>query len=311
MTDQRRFSPATLALGAAGLLAIASAAVAISRSHGDAPKAEPAAAQPEGTLAGRVAAQRAHLAQQPKDAAGWRNLGWLLVEAQDSAGAAAAYRKAAEVEPHNAENWSSLGEVLQTASATVQPEAAAAFERAVRLDPKDARARYFLAVQKDLKGDHEGAIRDWLALLKDTPPGAPWEADLRRTIQQVADQAKIDVSKRMPAQSASAAAANPPATATAAIPGPTPEQMAAASSIPPSQQDAMVKAMVDRLAARLASNPRNAPGWMQLMRAKMVLGDKDGARQALDRGLAAFRGDGRTQAQLREAASQLGVPGAL
>ena len=43
-------------------------------------------------------------------------------------------------------------------------------------------------------------------------------------------------------------------TATAAIPGPTGEQLAAASSIPPSQQDQMVRAMVDGLAARLRQN---------------------------------------------------------
>src|SRR3546814_7118243 len=110
---------------------------------------------------------------------------------------ASAYRRAAEIEPDKAENWSSLGEALQTASTSVSPEAEAAFQRALKLDPADARARYFLAVQKDLRGQHEAAIGDWIALLKDTPPGAPWEADLRRTIQQVAQKQTIDVAGRL------------------------------------------------------------------------------------------------------------------
>jgi cytochrome c-type biogenesis protein CcmH len=93
----------------------------------------------------------------------------------------------------------------------------------------------------------------------------------------------------------------------AAIPGPTPDQLAAASSIPPSQQDRMVQGMVERLAARLKANPRDADGWIQLMRSRMVLGQKDQAQAALKDGLAAFAGDSATQAQLKSAAAQLGI----
>ena len=78
-------------------------------------------------------------------------------------------------------------------------EAATAFEKAVALDPKDPRARYFLAVKKDLTKDHQGALNDWLALLKETPPGAPWESDLRRTITQSAKINSIDVSAQLAA----------------------------------------------------------------------------------------------------------------
>ena len=81
-----------------------------------------------------------------------------------------------------------------------------------------------MAVEKDLAGDHEGAIADWLALLADTPPGAPWEADLRRTIEQVGRIRSIAVDERL----AAAVAGRPDAPpAVAAIPGPTEEQLAA------------------------------------------------------------------------------------
>jgi cytochrome c-type biogenesis protein CcmH len=297
---------ATMILIAAAIIALASAAVAILRSGGgESPEAAPHGSvkpdEPVGTVEEKIAQLESRLKQEPNNAAGWRMLGWSYFETGDLMRSAGAYRRATSVEPNNAENWSSLGEALQTASQTVDKEAATAFERAIRIDPTDPRARYFLAVQKDLGGQHEAAIADWIALLKDTPPGAPWEADLRRTIQQVAQKQKIDVASRMPAPSQGSAA-------TAAIPGPTGEQMAAASSIPPTQQSEMVRGMVDRLANRLKTSPKDADGWMRLMRARMVLGETDAAAAALRTGLAAFKGDAATQAKLNRAAEELGVP---
>ena len=279
-TGSRRPSASTIILVAAALIAIASAAVALSRAAGGG----------SGNADVPVA----------KD---WRMVGWAYLENGDAEQSAAAYRKAAELEPANPENWSSLGEALQVASRTVVPEAEQAFGKALKLNPADPRARYFLAVQKDLKGDHKGAIEDWLAFLKDTPLGAPWEADLRRNIEQTAAKHRIDIAGRMPAPGATGGSA-----ATSGIPGPTPEQMAAASSIPPGQQDQMVRGMVDGLAERLKRNPKDAEGWIRLMRSRMVLGETDAAAAALRSGLQAFGGDAATQGRLRSAAAELGVP---
>lgn len=272
-----RLSAATLLLAAAALVAAASVGAALWRSSGTSASAE-----------GGPAA---------KD---WRVVGWAYAEKGDAEASAAAYRRAAAIEPDNAENWSSLGEALQTASATVVPEAAEALQKAVKLDPSDPRARYFLAVQKDLRGDHEGAVDDWLALLGETPEGAPWRAGLVRTIEQAAARGRIDVKARLAAAPAAPAA-------TAAIPGPSQDQLAAAASIPPAEQQAMVRQMVGRLAARLAANPRDVDGWIRLMRSHVVLGDEARARRDLAAALTAFKGDGATQSTLRSAAAQLGL----
>lgn len=302
----RRISTPTIILIAAGVIAAASAAVAISRSRGGesetaSPHGSVKPSSPVGSVEQKIAELEGKLKKEPNNPEGWRLLGWSYFETGDLMRSAAAYRRAAEIEPGNAENWSSLGEALQTASQDVSPEAAAAFERALKLDPTDPRARYFSAVQKDLKGEHKAAVDDWIALLKDTPAGAPWEQDLRRTIQQVAEKEKIDIAGRMPAPSGGSAA-------TAAIPGPTAQDIAAASSMPPSQQSEMVRGMVDRLANRLKTNPKDANGWMRLMRARMVLGETDAAAAALRSGLAAFKGDAAVEAQLNKAADDLGVP---
>ena len=270
----------TIILVAAGLIAAISAAIAVSRSSGGG-----------GADADNPAA---------KD---WRTVGWAYAQNGDAAESARAYRKATEIEPDNAENWSSLGEALQTPSTKIVPEAATAFAKAIALNPADPRARYFLAVQKDIKGDHKGAVDDWLALLRDSPPGAPWEADLRRNIDQVASRNKIDLAGRLPQPGATG-------PASAAIPGPTGQQLAAASSIPPGQQDQMVQAMIQRLADKLKTNPKDADGWIRMMRSQMVLNQPKLAGEAMRSGMAAFAGDAATQGRLKSAGAELGVPGA-
>jgi cytochrome c-type biogenesis protein CcmH len=233
----------------------------------------------------------------------WRMVGWAYAEAGDAQAAAEAYRKATRLEPDNAENWSSLGESLQVDSTSVVPEAAAALQKAVELNPDDPRARYFLAVQKDLAGNHRGAVEDWATLLRDTPEGAPWRADLQRTLDQAAKLHKIDLAELPMSRPVS------DAQATAAIPGPTREQLAAAASIPAAEQDRMARAMVDRLASRLSREPRDYDGWVRLMRSRLVLKDTSGAAEALQSALKAFANDPATQARLRSVADSLGVSG--
>lgn len=308
MTDNAASGPLPLArilLILAALVALAAVGVAVRKNRSPTP-AEPAAApaEPQPDVDTMIAGLEARLKANPEDAEGWRMLGWAFFETGRFAESATAYRRATSLDPDNADYWSSLGEALVLAgSGDVPPDAAAAFDKAIALDPKDPRARYFLAVRKDIAGDHEGAIDGWLALLADTPAGAPWEADLRRTIEQVAAREKIDVAAR---RAAIRPAPPAPSVATAAIPGPTREQMAAASQLPPGQQEAMVRGMVDGLGAKLAANPRNPDGWIMLMRSHMTLGDPAKASEAYRSALAANPG---ARAELTGAAKQLGVPG--
>jgi cytochrome c-type biogenesis protein CcmH len=253
-----------------------------------------------------IARMEKRLADHPDDVDGWRMLGWSQFQTQHYAEAARAYDRAVALAPDRADLWSALGEARVLVANAVGPDAHAAFTRALAIDPKDARARYFLAVEKDVAGDHRGAVDAWIALLKDAPPDAPWATSVRTAIQQVAAREKIDIAGRLPPAVQSPAGGE--SVATAAIPGPSAADMAAASQMSPSQQDAMVRGMVDRLAARLASNPKDAAGWIRLMRAKMVLGDPAAASQALASAKRAFSGDKAVLAQLDDAAATLGVP---
>ena len=89
-----------------------------------------------------------------------------------------------------------------------------------------------------------------------------------------------------------------------AIPGPTQEQLAAASSLRPAEQQEMAEGMVARLAARLESEPDDVDGWIMLMRSYQTLGRAADARAALASALAANPAD---RVRLQDAARTLGI----
>lgn len=297
--------------GLALLAVLALAGAAVWRlSDGDlgtlfASEEEPATTTGVAELDALVAATEA----SPDSAEAWQRLAFAYFARNMFTQSADAYGKATSIAPESAVLWSSLGEarVMASESDPMPAEALVAFRRAIELDSGDPRARYFLAVNKDLADDHDGAITDWLALLADTPPGAPWENDLVRTIQQVGQREGIDLQGRIDtALAARSELPQAPAAAPvmAGIPGPTREDLAAASSIPPSQQQDMAESMVARLAARLQNNPQNVDGWIMLMRSYRQLGRDAEARQAYAR---AVRANPGAAAELRTAAETLGL----
>jgi cytochrome c-type biogenesis protein CcmH len=292
----KRLDLSTGILCAAAVLALVSIGVAMMRG-GESAKSQAAASA---AADDPIAALQARVAERPADAPAWQALGEAHFARGTYAEAIAALEKATKLTPDKAIAWSALGEARVMASTRdpMPAQALADFRRAQAADPKDPRSRYFLAVKRDLDGDHQGAIADWLALLKDTPPGAPWRDDLKRTIEQVGSINKIDVAARLAAAEAATA---PPAPA---LPGPSAEDLAAVKSIPPGEQRQMAEGMVARLEARLKTDPNNVEGWMMLIRSRAHLEQADKASAALKQAVAANPGEA---AALQAAAAQLGV----
>lgn len=244
----------------------------------------------------------------PGDANNWATLGDALFAKGRFDEAIVALEKGSVAAPDRADIWSALGEARVMASPRDPMPSAAltAFRRALTIDPKDPRSRYFTAVARDLRGEHQGAIDDWLALLKDTPPGATWENDLRRTITQVAKINKIDVTEKL---AALAPTSNHPAMpggliGGAGIPGPSAEQIRAAAALTPSQQDSMAQQMVSQLEGKLRTNPGNLDGWVMLMRSRKTLGEEAKASRALADAIAA---NPAAAARLQSEAAALGI----
>jgi cytochrome c-type biogenesis protein CcmH len=217
------------------------------------------------TLEKTIAEIEGKLKTNPGDAKGWQALGQAFVGLERFDEAATAYQRAVRLVPGKAENWSSLGEALMMAGKGQMPsDAKTAFSNALACDPKDTRARYYLGAAKDIAGDHQGAIDDWIALLRDSPKGAPWEAGVIDVLTQVATKEKIDVAGRL-----------------AAI-GRAPQSVA-----PVSDQNAAIASMVGGLAAKLKASPKDVEGWIMLMRSYQALGRTEDAKRALASGLTA------------------------
>lgn len=257
---------------------------------------------PMGDVQAMIAGLESRLQQNPNDAAGWQMLGWSYMRTGHPADAAKAYGRAVALDPGKAEYLSAEGEAMVQSEGKVSDDAAAIFRRAMKGDATDPRSRYFLAIYRDQQGDHAGAMKDFIALLKSAPPGAPWAVQVRNYVEDLAKDQHIDISSQLPPAPASAPQAGQP--------GPTTDQVAAASKMSDGDRQAMIRAMVDKLAGELKANPHDSGGWVRLMRARMVLGESDKAAQSYQDARKAFAGTPAALAALQEAAKSLGVPGA-
>lgn len=296
---------AVVALGGAGLYALlGSPDLPGAGPRGASTASAPADAAHDGAdVQAMIGQLETQLRETPEDVNGWRMLGWSYFQTGRFAEAAEAYGRAAALEPANAEHFSAQGEALvQAGGGQVTPAALTAFRGALRADPQDPRARYFVAVEMDQRGEREAAMTAWIDLINSAPAGAPWAAEVRAFVEDLARERGQNISGRLrPAP----AGAVPPG-----IPGPTAAQIAEAESMAPADQQAMIQGMVSGLEERLRASPRDRDGWVRLMRARMVLGDGAAATTAFRNGMRAFADSPADQAVLTEAARGLRVPGA-
>ena len=205
-----------------------------------------------------VARVEAHLEQNPEDARGWEVLGPVYMRLGRYDDAVRARKNVLRLLGPNAGREADLGEAIAGAqSGIVTAEAKAAFDRAVALDPSDIRARYFLGLAAEQDGRPKEAAEVWRTLLAEASTDAGWAGFVRESL------ARVD-----------------PAAAAVARPGPSADDVAAASEMSPEQRNSMVRGMVSRLAERLKQDGTDVEGWLRLLRAYMVLGDKEQARAA-------------------------------
>ena len=239
--------------------------------------------RPIAELVGRV---EAHLEQNPEDGRGWEVLGPVYMRLGRYDDAVTARKNALRLLGATAEREADLGEALTGAqNGIVTVEAKAAFDRAVRLDPSDARARYFIGLAAEQDGRPRQAADAWRALLAEAPADAAWSGFVRQSL------ARVDPDSL------------------ASQPGPNADDVAAASEMPPEQRNTMVQGMVSRLAERLKQDGGDVEGWLRLLRAYMVLGDKEQARAAAGEARRALASDPDKLRRVDELIKGLGLEG--
>ena len=202
------------------------------------------------------------VAERPNDAKAWAALAAGYNDSERPRDAATAYGKAVALGATDSDTLAAYGQALVMASGGEMTEAAnAAFRRALAADPSNPMARFFLALGRAQAGDLEGAVADWMALEKETPPDAPW----RQTLQEHIAKASQRLGHPVPTEGAA---------------GPSEAEIAAAENMSPEARDAMINDMVARLAERLAAEPDDLEGWVRLARAYQVQEKLEDARGA-------------------------------
>jgi tetratricopeptide (TPR) repeat protein len=79
------------------------------------------------------------------------------------------------------------------------------------------------------------------------------------------------------------------------------------TATPPHEHDTVVRPMVDRLADRLESSPRDVDGWTLLMRSRVVRGEREIAAIAFRKALEVFKDDSAASGEIAAVAIELGL----
>jgi cytochrome c-type biogenesis protein CcmH len=268
-------------------------------------------ANPHLDMAEAVRQLTARLQAHPDDLQGWLLLGRSNLDLNRYQEAADAYRHAAELSGQKPEIVGDWGEAqVLAAEGKVTAQAQQAFRSALA-DPESApRSHYYLALAKAQAGDAKGALQDWVDLEAEAPADAEWLPLLRRRISETAQAAGVDpaglkTSAGATRKPVAAQAANPPASPTAEANMPSTAQVnetaKATANASPAEQEAMINAMVERLADRLKQNPDDAEGWSRLGRSYMVLNQPEKAVEAYGRAAVLKPGDLALKQQYAEA----------
>lgn len=133
---------------------------------------------------GQLAAVADRVAREnPDDLMAQRMAGAARFEAGDAIGAAQAFRRVLEREPGDAQSWARLGESLVRANqGAVGADAEAAFLEAIKRDPDQLGARYFLGEAALARGDAAAVRSYWLPLIALLEPSDPRRTDLERRL---------------------------------------------------------------------------------------------------------------------------------
>jgi cytochrome c-type biogenesis protein CcmH len=240
----------------------------------------PDATQPLGNLVAQV---ESHLEKNPSDARGWSVLAPVLARLGRFDDAVRAYRNVLAYGGDSSGRRADLGEALMTAAGgVVTSEAKAEFERAVALNADEIRASYFLGIAAEQDGRSEAAASIWKAMLAKAPADAPWRPLVQAALARVGG---------------------------VAAPALSDDTMAAAKDMNQIDRGAMIRGMVERLATRLKQNGDDVEGWLRLVRAYMVMGERDKAVSALTDARQAVANDAERLKQLNDGLKNLGLDG--
>ena len=217
--------------------------------------ARSSASQDNRSIQSLVSQAESHIERNPNDGRGWEVLAPVYLRLGRFDDAVKARRNALNLNGETAERQSDLGEALVVASnAIVTADAKTAFERALAIDADHLKSRFFIGMAAQQDGERDKAAGIWRGMLAGAPSDAPWGPAVRQALADLG--------------------------ASAAAPGPSAQDVAATTGMSEADRAGMIRGMVAGLAAKLSQDGSDVDGWLRLIRAYLVLGERDKARAA-------------------------------
>ncbi len=233
-----------------------------------------------------VARMEAHIKAHPDDARALELMAPVYLRMGRFDDAVNARKKIIELRGETPQNLVDYAEALAYANdGMIPPEAETQLQRALKLDPRNAGARYYLGLVAAQNGDKDKARKFWSALLPDLEGDAAAQQAVKEKLALLDAPFEPGASQGAP---------------------PSGEAAAIASAAPEAQQK-IIRSMVERLAQRLAAQGGSADEWLRLIRAYKVLNETDKAQNSYDQALKALAGDAAAREKLAALARQLGL----
>ncbi len=230
-----------------------------------------------------------HLAENPDDARGWEVIAPVYMRIGRTQDAVRAWANVMRLAPQTPEIQATLAEsIVAAADGVVTDQAKRLFLGELKINPSSAKARFYVAMGLGQEGRHETAIAAWDELIDGGVRGAPWLEAALNFRNRSAEAAGI------PSRTLSAAEID----GEAGRPGPSAEEVEAASQMSSEDRAAMISDMVANLAGKLKENPRDKDGWQRLIRSYIVMGDRQQALASIEEALSHNSDDTDFVAQL-------------
>ncbi len=236
-------------------------------------EARMAQAVESGDMLAMIVKVEEHLAANPNDAEGWAVLAPAYRRIGRLVDAAEAYRKAVGLSAPDARLLTEYGETLvMVHNGMVTADAREMFDKALDASAGYPKARFYRALADSQDGKAEAAIERFKSLLADSPRDAPWRVAVERQLAALSPSAKGPALDR--------------------------ETVSSAQQMSSEDRQQMILGMVNRLSDRLEQDGDDLDGWLRLINARMVLGQRDKAAEALAKATSQFAGNKDALARL-------------
>lgn len=252
--------------------------------QGDLPLAMREGAPPSNEIETAMARVESHLVLHPDDGRGFELLAPLYLRLGRYDDAVRAYQRALDLLGENAVRRVGYGRALMLAADGVVTAAARqSFDTAATDDPAAPEPQFYRGMAAAQDGDRDTAKAIWGKMVQSAPADAPWLPMIKAKMSELDSGSLVQKG------------------------GPSTPTGAAIAALPAGQQLTAIRGMVDGLAARLAQDGHDKDGWLRLVRAYSVLGEKGRAASALADARKNLASDPQGLAELDGLAHQLGI----